>query len=241
MREDNIMLVKNWMSKPAITIDADSSLKDAIWLLKQHKITMCPVMKFGLLVGIVTDRDLKRMSPSDVPSFEMHELIELISRVKVKTVMTQNPVTIPYDYTVEEAAELLLVHKISGVPVVDQAKKPVGVITKTDLFRALFALTGIHQKGIQFAFQLIDRPGAIRDITDILRDYGGRIASVLSTRGKAKKGFLKVYIHAYGFDPVGRQRIKEVIKDKAPPLYIVDHEANTRTIHQVPKTGYEES
>jgi len=235
MREDNIMLVKNWMSKPAITIDADSSLKDAIWLLKQHKITMCPVMKFGLLVGIVTDRDLKRMSPSDVPSFEMHELIELISRVKVKTVMTQNPVTIPYDYTVEEAAELLLVHKISGVPVVDQAKKPVGVITKTDLFRALFALTGIHQKGIQFAFQLIDRPGAIRDITDILRDYGGRIASVLSTRGKAKKGFLKVYIHAYGFDPVSRQRVKEVIKDKAPPHYIVDHEAKTRTIHQAPK------
>ena len=235
------MLVKHWMSKPVITIDSDSSLKDAIWLLKQHKISLCPVMKFGLLVGIVTDRDLKRMSPSDVPSFEMHELIELISRVKVKTVMTQNPVTIPYDYTVEEAAELLLVHKISGVPVVDQAKKPVGVITKTDLFRALFALTGIHQKGIQFAFQLIDRPGAIRDITDILRDYGGRIASVLSTRGKAKKGFIKVYIHAYGFDPVSRQRVTEVISDKAPPLYMVDHEAKTRTIHQTPKAEYEAS
>ena len=235
------MLVKNWMSQPAITIDADSSLKDAIWLLKQHKISMCPAMKYGLLVGIVTDRDLKRLSPSDVPSFEMHELFELISRVKVKTVMTQNPVTIPCDYTVEEAAELLLVHKISGVPVVDQARKPIGVITKTDLFRALFSLTGIHKKGIQFAFQLIDRPGAIRDITDILRDYGGRIASVLSTRGKAKKGFLKVYIHAYGFDPVSRQRVKEVIKDKAPPLYLVDHEAKTRTIHQVPKAGYEGS
>jgi len=74
-----------------------------------------------------------------------------------------------------------------------------------------------------------------------LRDYGGRIASVLSTRGKAQKGFLKVYIHAYGFDPVGRPRIKEVIKDQAPPLYMVGHKANTRTIHQVPKTGYEES
>jgi acetoin utilization protein AcuB len=235
------MLVKHWMSKPVITIDSDSSLKDAIWLLKQHKISLCPVMKFGLLVGIVTDRDLKRVSPSDVPSFEMHELVELISRVKVKTVMTENPLTIPYDYTVEEAAELLLVHNISGAPVVDQVKKPVGVITKTDLFSALFALTGIRKKGIQFAFQLIDRPGAIKDITDILRDYGGRIASVLSTRGKAKKGFLKVYIHAYGFDPEGRKRINEVIMDKAPPLYIVDHEENTRTIHQVPKAGYEES
>ncbi len=194
-------------------------------------------MKFGLLVGIVTDRDLKRVSPSDIPSFEIHELVELISRVKIKTVMTENPVTIPYDYTVEEAAELLLLHNISGAPVVDQLKKPVGVITKTDIFKALFSLTGIGKKGIQFAFQVIDRPGAIRDIADILRDHGGRIASVLSTRGKAEKGFLKVYIHAYGFDALGRQRIKEVIQEKAPPLYIIDHESNTRTNYHVPKGG----
>jgi predicted transcriptional regulator len=44
------MLVKDWMSKPAITIDVDSSLKDAVWLLKRHNIRMCPVMKYGLLV-----------------------------------------------------------------------------------------------------------------------------------------------------------------------------------------------
>ena len=198
---------------------------------------MCPVMKYGLLVGIVTDRDLKRVSPSDVPSFEIYELVELIARIRVKTAMTENPVTIPYDYTVEETAELLLVHNISGVPVVDQVKKPVGVITKTDIFRALFSLTGIEKKGIQFAFQLIDRPGAIRDITDIMRDYGGRIASVLSTRGRAEEGFLKVYIHAYGFDAAGRQRITEVIKNKASPLYIVDHETNTRTIYKASKAG----
>jgi hypothetical protein len=62
-----------------------------------------------------------------------------------------------------------------------------------------------------------------------------------SARAEKVKGFLKVYIHAYGFDPESRQRIKEVIKDKTPPLYILDHEANTRTVYQVPKAGYEES
>ena len=231
------MLVEDWMSKPAITIDVDSSLKDAIWLLKQHNIRMCPVMKYGLLVGIVTDRDLKRVSPSDVPSFETYELAELVTRAKVKTVMTKNPVTVPYDYTVEETAELLLAHKISGVPVVDQVTKPVGVITKTDIFKALFSLTGIGKKGIQLAFRVIDRPGAIRDLTDILRDYGGRIASVLSTQGRAEKGFIEVYIHAYGFDEVARQRMTEVIRDKASPLYIVDHQANTRIIYDSSMAG----
>ncbi len=46
------MLVKNWMSKPAITIDEDESMYEAIKLLKNHNIKMLPVMEKGKLVGI---------------------------------------------------------------------------------------------------------------------------------------------------------------------------------------------
>jgi len=54
------MLVKNWMSKPAITINADATIKDAADLLKNHKIRMLPVMEYDQLVGVITDRDLEK-------------------------------------------------------------------------------------------------------------------------------------------------------------------------------------
>ena len=226
------MLVRNWMSTPAVTIDVNASMQEAVGLLKQRGIRMLPVMEHNLLVGVVTDGDLKKASASEVVSFEVHELLELIARIKVKTVMTPDPVTVAPDSTIEETAALMFVHNISGVPVVDHAENLVGVITKTDLFKVIFSLAGFSKKGVQFAFKVIDRPGAIKDITDILRDNGGRIASVLSMPSKTEKGFLYVYVRAYGFDAASRQRVKKVIIDKTPPLYIVDHEENTRTIYE---------
>ena len=59
------MLVKNWMSKNIITVDENDSMQDATKLLKEHDIRMLPVMKKAKLVGIVTDRDLKKASASD--------------------------------------------------------------------------------------------------------------------------------------------------------------------------------
>mgnify|MGYP000465639266 CR=1 FL=1 len=73
------MLSKNWMSKPAVTIDANASMYDAIKLLKNHNIKMLPVMATGTLVVIVTDRYLKRASAYDATYIEIHELLYLIS------------------------------------------------------------------------------------------------------------------------------------------------------------------
>ena len=56
------MLVKNWMSKTVITVDVNDSMHDAMKLLKENNIRMLPVMEEGELVGIITDRDIKRAS-----------------------------------------------------------------------------------------------------------------------------------------------------------------------------------
>ncbi len=112
------MLVKNWMSKNVITINVDDSMQEAVNSLKQHDIRMLPVMKKGKLVGIVTDRDLKKASASDATTLDIHELLYLISEIKVQSIMTKDPITVPQDYTVEETAEVLLENKISGAPVV---------------------------------------------------------------------------------------------------------------------------
>ena len=138
------MLVKNWMSKNVISIGVDNSMQDATAIMQQHRIRILPVVKNSKLVGIITDRDLKRASASDATSLEIHELLYLLMKIKIKDIMTKNPIAVPMDWTVEETAELLLNNKISGAPVVDEKDLVVGVITQTDLFRVLNSLTGIH-------------------------------------------------------------------------------------------------
>jgi acetoin utilization protein AcuB len=224
------MLIKNWMSKPPITIEAEACLTDAIGLLRQHEISMLPVLADDQLVGIVTDRDIKKASASDVGSLEAHELLDLISGMQIKTIMTKNPITVPYNYTIEETALKLLVHNISGVPVLNQVKQLIGVITKTDIFRALISLTGIRKKGAQFAFDLQDRPGSIQEITDTMRDYGAHITSILTSYDRVREGHRRAYIRIYGMDRPSLQRLIEVLKEKTAWLYIVDHEENRREV-----------
>ncbi len=113
------MLVKNWMSQPAITVNEKDSMQDATKIMKKNNISILPVLKKEILVGVITDGDLKRASASDATSLEIHELFYLISKIKIKDIMSGTPITVPPDFTVEETAEILLKNKISGVPVVD--------------------------------------------------------------------------------------------------------------------------
>jgi len=224
------MLVRNWMSKDVITVNEDDSMQDALKLMKQHSIRMLPVLKGGQLVGVVTDRDLKRASASDATTLDVHELLYLISKIKVKNIMCKNPISVPPNLTVEETAEVLLNNKISGAPVVDDTGQVVGTITQTDLFRVLIALTGVGKRGIQFAFQTEDRPGSIKDLADIIRRYGGRMVSILSSYENVPAGYRKVYIRMHGVERSQLKRLKEELAQTATLLYLVDHRENRREI-----------
>jgi acetoin utilization protein AcuB len=216
------MLVKNWMSKPAITINADALLADAINLLKKHEIHMLPVMESERLAGMVTDQDLIRASAPDSTSSASpnglgHRLQKAISEI-----MTMSPVTISYNQTIEDTAEMLLVHKILGLPVINQAGEVVGVITKSDMFRFILTTIGMGKDGIQFAIELVDRPGCIQEVTDLMRDYGGRVGTVFSTRERAEKGYRQAYIRIYDIDRPSLLRLKEVLREKVKMLYIIN-------------------
>jgi acetoin utilization protein AcuB len=224
------MLVKNWMSKNVITIDADDSMQDAMALLKEHGIRMLPVMKKGKLVGIVTDRDLKKASASDATTLEIHELLYLLTKVKVKAIMTKDPMTVPPDYTVEETAQVLLESKISGAPVVDDSGKVVGIITQSDLFRVLMSLTGIENGGIQFGLQVEDRAGSIKEVADIVRQYGGRMVSILTSYDNVPAGYRKVYIRMHSIDRAKIKELNDALSAKALLLYRIDHRENDRKI-----------
>ena len=125
---------------------------------------------------------------------------------------------------------MLLENNVSGVPVVDK-KKVVGVITQTDIFRALISLTGVGKRGLQFAFKVEDRPGSIKEITDVIRKYGGRMVSILSSYENVPEGYRKVYIRDYGIERDKLTQLKNELKEKATLLYVVDHRENKREVY----------
>jgi acetoin utilization protein AcuB len=226
------MLVKNWMSKNVITVEPDDSMQHAMALMKEHKIRMLPVVNRGELVGILSDTDMKRASASDATMLDVHELLYLISRIKVQEIMTRDPVTAAEDDTVEEAAQLLMEKNISGVPVVSHQGKLVGIITRHDVFKILISLSGLGKRGIQFAFLIDDISGSIKELTDVLRKYEGRIASILSTYEYAPEGKRIVYIRTYELDRTKLPDIIQELREKGSLIYLVDHRQNKRQIFQ---------
>ena len=225
------MLVKDWMSKNVITVDVNDSMQDAMKHLKEHDIRMLPVMKKDKLVGIVTDRDLKKASASDATTLEIHELLYLLTKIKVKDIMTKDVITVPPDYTVEETAQVLEKNRISGVPVIDSDGQLAGTITQTDLFRVLISLTGVGNGGIQFGFQVEDRPGSIKEVADIIRSFGGRMVSILSSYDEVPEGYRKVYIRMRSIERSELKKLIQELESKAGLLYMVDHTENIREIY----------
>ena len=201
------MLVKGWMTSDVMTIDEDTSMMKASEIMKENNIRRLPVIHKGKLVGIVTDRDIKEASPSKATTLDVHELYYLLSELKVKDIMSRNVFTIGPEETVEKAAVKMLEHRISGLPVVNDKGKVIGVITQWDIFKVLVSLTGVYRGGIQFAFNLEDRPGSIKEVGDLIRKHGGRMVSILTSYDMCDEGCRHVYI-----------RIKEIPEDKLKAL-----------------------
>ena len=224
------MLVKDWMSTKVVTVNASDTMQQAISLMTDNKISMLPVMDEGKLVGIVTDRDLKRAAPSYVTVLEVKQILYHMARVEVRAIMNIDPITASPDLTIEETAELLLAHRISGCPVVDKDGNIIGVITKNDLFKAVISLSGLRKRGVQFGLILDDRPGSIKEVTDVIRKHGARLVSIMSSYEKVPEGKRNAFIRAFDIDRAILPEIIREIKEKAKLVYVVDHKENKREV-----------
>ena len=156
------------LTKDVITVTPDTSMLKASKLMKDHNIRRLPVLDGKHVVGIVSDRDIRAASPSKATTLDMHELYYLLSEVKVKDIMTSDPVTV-YDTDAVDAAALLMENKgIGGLPVVDGSGELVGIITDHDIFRVLVDFCGASKGGLQLAFMLPDKPGVLTPIFEAI-------------------------------------------------------------------------
>jgi acetoin utilization protein AcuB len=214
------MLVKGWMNTHVITVRDETAMARAAITMKEKKIRTLPVVnKDGKLVGIVTDRDLKDASPSKATTLNVYELNFLISRLKTKDIMSQDLVFVRPDETIEFAAILMLDNRISSLPVINHDGALVGIITQTDIFRALVDITGVYTGGIQFSFSLEDRPGSLKEVSDEIEFFGGRIVSVLSTKENAEPGCHNVYVRIHRLQKEKLTKLVKTLERKFHMLY----------------------
>jgi acetoin utilization protein AcuB len=187
------MLVKKWMTEKVITVDQNDILSEAINILKRNRIRRMPVLDGDRLVGIVSDRDLKEASPSKATSLDIWELHYLMSKIKVKDIMTMNPITISPDSTIEKAALIMHDKKIGGLPVVEN-NSLTGIITESDIFDALINITGARIPSIRINLMVDDTPGSIKEMCDFMRDVDFKCVSILTTYQGAPEGKREVIL-----------------------------------------------
>jgi acetoin utilization protein AcuB len=133
-------LVRDWMTYDPITVDPKTTLPVAYHLMKLNNVRRLPVVdEAGHLIGIVTQGDIREARPKHSSSSTLWEYHFATASMEVQDFMTIHPLTVTPETEIREAAELMLRHKVGGLPVVLGARL-VGMLTDTDLCRLLVDL-----------------------------------------------------------------------------------------------------
>jgi acetoin utilization protein AcuB len=179
------MFVHDRMSSPAVTVRPSMPFQDALKLMLNHRFRRLPVVnKKGKLVGIVSERDLLHAAPSSATSLSIWELHYLLARIQVEEIMTKDVITTTPDMPVEDAAHLMMTHKIGGLPVVDDHSGVVGVITETDIFETFVEMFAGGQAGLRLTLEVPEKKGVLSMLSSAILDLGGSIESVGSFHGE---------------------------------------------------------
>lgn len=193
------MLVGERMSRPVITVTPETTIHDALHLMRTEHIRRTPVVSHGKLVGIVSMKDLLNASPSPATTLSVWELNYLLSKLTVGSIMTREVVTITEDTPIEEAARIMADRRVGGLPVMRGAEI-VGMITETDLFKIFLELMGARDAGVRCEVRMLDEPGQLARLTNALASVGGNIIA-LGTFAAESPGHSTVTFKVSGLTP----------------------------------------
>jgi acetoin utilization protein AcuB len=172
------MIIKEIMKTELSTIGPETKLSEAYAIMQNRNIRHLPVIGNNILIGIITDRDL-RLSTSKLARqpFAPEEAVRTVMSHPVQTIHPSDPI--------ESAAQRMRELKIGCLPVIEDMKL-VGIVTITDMLDALLLLTGIHQPSGRLDVRLPNRPGELARLTTLLADRKVNIHSILTYPEKDK-------------------------------------------------------
>jgi acetoin utilization protein AcuB len=179
-----MLLVEDSMAREVVTLRPDTTAEEALGLSRRKRIRHFPVVEGGTLVGIVSDRDLRSATPVLGEPGRAAALKEIL----VSEVMSSEPVTANPRDPIELAADVMREKQISCLPVVENGNL-VGIVTSTDMMKALVYLVGANEPGSRMEISVPDRPGALAGVAGVFGMCDINIVSVaMGARTKSPSG-----------------------------------------------------
>ncbi|RMG58609.1 MAG: CBS domain-containing protein [Deltaproteobacteria bacterium] len=183
------MFVKRRMTKKVITIGKDEPLLEAKMRMNRRRVNQLPVMDGDKLVGIISKRDIQSAT---IPLIMLGEETEkkirqILETTPVEKIMVKNPVTAHVTDTLEDAVILMHDHRVNSLPVLDNEGKLVGIITKTDILEAFMEALGVNEVSQRLEVIVEDRPGALAEVVNTIKEFNVNLISVMTTPLKEKK------------------------------------------------------
>jgi acetoin utilization protein AcuB len=193
------MFVRDYMTRNPITVSPETTFPQAIKAIREHKIRHLPVVQNNKLVGLIVENDLLSNQPSKATTLSVFEIYALLDSLLVSQMMSKPVITAEGDCPIEEAARIMVENEISCLPVMD-SNDLVGIITETDIFKALVTVLGGKERGLRLTLRLPDRVGELAAVSAKIAETGGNIVAVTSSSHGLEGGMRVVTIKEAGAD-----------------------------------------
>jgi acetoin utilization protein AcuB len=178
------MIVSMWMTRGVVSIRPDAPIEEAAALMSHHRVRRLPVVEVhgdkSRLVGMISASDIVRAFPPNLNPFALGALDERPIGLNTGEVMTRQVETTTPATPIEEAAAVMRDHKIGALPVMSD-QRLVGLITESDIFRALVSLFSLPGQGARITFDMSRGEDVFGLIGQLAKKRGVRVVSLLST------------------------------------------------------------
>ena len=204
-----MLLVRTWMTRDLVTLSPEASVAEALTLCRERRIRHIPIVEEGRLVGIVSDRDLRDASPALGDA----ERASTLQEIRVGDVMTREVSTADPQDPIENVAQEMYELKIGSLPVVaeEDEEKLLGIVTSSDVMRALVTLAGLPEPGCRIEVRAPNRAGILAEVAGKIQDLGVDIFSVLSDPDQ-RSGNRTMVFQLLTADPADPSSVMEGLK-----------------------------
>ncbi len=197
------MLVRDRMTRqPLVVVTPETSIIEARQLMQERNVWHLPVVaqapvpgaeRCDQLVGLLTRSTILQAVPWSTTSLSALETRYVLSKIKVEKVMNRNVMTTTEEVAVEEAARMMVDHKIGCLPVVREGIL-VGIITGTDLLATLVQMIGARQPGLRLSVTVSNVVGAMARLSSSIAAAGGNLRAFSSweaAQGPSRLGVVR--------------------------------------------------